>query len=116
VELTSRPGADKGPHRRPPPAEWLTIRPTKFVLEPYATKEIEYAVTTPPGYPGELDAIVFFDFGRDGQVGQGKTGVSLFAAIEGSIDPECRIADIRIKRDRNYIFIVKVENTYSDNG
>ena len=104
--------------------DWLTITPEEFDMEPYATEELEYVIEAPSGYEGELAAMLFFTAnlpGEDGPKTAGKTGVAVYAAVEGTIKLDCGIQSVRVKRDivknpegaginRGIMFILEVEN------
>jgi len=48
--------------------EWLSLEPTKFILEPGEEKEIAFKATAPPGFSKEKVAQVFFSFEGAGNV------------------------------------------------
>jgi hypothetical protein len=88
---------------------WLTITPAEFDIGPYGAERIEYAISPPPGHEGELSATVFFasDTGE-------RFGVSIFAAIEDSIELACEIDNIKVKsraKEGDILFIMDVKNT-----
>ncbi len=107
-----------------PIEDWLTITPMEFDIEPQTLKEVEYAITPPSGCEGELVAMVFFATSSPMKGAFGITsrfGVSIYAAIENSIELGCSINNIKIKRnirkkedggiiDKGMIFIIDVEN------
>lgn len=107
-----------------PIEDWLTITPMEFDIEPQGIKEVEYVIAPPPDAEGELVAMIFFATSAPTKGAFGITsrfGVSIYAAIEGSIDLGCKIDNIKVKRniqekkegaiiDKGLIFIIDVEN------
>jgi len=107
-----------------PVEEWLTVTPAEFTVEPVSIKEVEYTIKPPRGAKGELNAMVFFATAAETQTGLDVTsrfGVSIYAAIEGTIDLECDINSVKVRRniiekedggtiDRGMVFTINVEN------
>lgn len=107
-----------------PLEEWLAIKPMEFDIEPRGVREVEYVITPPSGYEGELVAMIFFAVVVPAEGASGITsrfGVSIYAAVQNTIELACNIDNIKIKRnitekklggviDRGYIFVMDVEN------
>ena len=107
-----------------PIEKWLTITPMEFDIEPQEVKEVEYLIDPPLDHKGELVAMIFFGTSSQMEGAFGivsRIGVIVYAAMEGTIDLRCSIADVTVIRaiqekkeggtiDKGVIFTIDVEN------
>ena len=107
-----------------PLGEWLTITPMELEIGARELGEVKYTITPPAGYEGELIAMIFFasSVKTEGAFDiTSRFGVSIYAAVEGTIILGCDIGDFGIQRsitekegggvtDRGFIFTVDIEN------
>jgi hypothetical protein len=84
-----------------PPKKWLKINPSKsFVLKPQEVKKVRYKIKLPRECPPESMAIIFFNVDSAATQGgplnmQMRHGVSIYAMVRSSSDPEILIKNIK---------------------
>ena len=97
-----------------PVEDWLTVTPMEFDIEPQGVTEVEYAIAPPASYKGELIAMVFFAAAvpTEGAFDiTSRFGVSIYAAVEGTITLACNIDNIKVKNSgKGIIFTMDLEN------
>ena len=107
-----------------PIEDWLTLEPMEFEIESKSTQKVEFKIIVPKGYEGELAAMIFFETApvAAGAFGvASRYGVSLYIAMEGTINLGCNLGDVRATRrfqkkenevvDQGIMFAVNAENT-----
>jgi len=118
--LKKRAGKDSGIDI----GQWLKVTPMEFDIEPQQVKEIEYILTPPANARGELIAMIFFGAEVPMQGAMGITarfGVSIYAAMENTMDIQCEITGIKVERniakedtggtvDRGIVFVLDLVN------
>ncbi|MDP2913289.1 MAG: hypothetical protein Q8N91_04705 [Candidatus Omnitrophota bacterium] len=97
-----------------PLEKWLTIKPMEFDIEPQGVKKVEYAISPPRGYEGELIAMIFFASAVPTEGAfeiTSRFGVSIYASVEGTITLACNLDNIKVnKTDKGVIFSFDLEN------
>lgn len=107
-----------------PVEQWIKVEPVEFDMEPKSTKQVEYVIAPPSDQEGELAAMIYF--GTTSPQGgfsiTSRFGVSIYAAIENTINLNCSIKDLNVVRnvkdaketnllDKGLVFVVTVENS-----
>ena len=107
-----------------PVEEWLTLTPMEFNVAPKSTEKVKFDIRIPSGYEGELAAMVFFEAQaiNAGAFGvASRFGVSMYIAIDGTVDLDCSINYIKMTRrssknednevsDQDLMFILNIQN------
>lgn len=107
-----------------PVDEWLKVEPMEFEVAAKSSKEVEFIITPPKGYEGEMIAMIFFSAPPSPTGAFNITtrfGVSIYAAVKGTLNIDGSIAgfsagkSIETKEDgtkveRGIIFYIDVEN------
>lgn len=81
--------------------QWLAIAPSEFDVAPKGVTEVGYTITAPQDERGELAAMVFFSTAPQATGNfdiATRFGVSVYAAIEGTIEIAAEVKDVRIEK------------------
>lgn len=84
-----------------PVEEWLTLTPMEFDVAPKSTEKVKFDIRIPSDYEGELAAMVFFEAQATNAGAFGvasRFGVSMYIAIEGTVNLDCIINDIKMTK------------------
>ncbi len=93
-------------------AEWFTLTPREFTLDPGETRAIDYSIKLPSGLNGEVVAMNFFavqniDISGGGVSVQRRFGFPVYAAADEGLNMSCNVTDIKIS---NASMSLRIEN------